>query len=200
MSALTLKQRLILEFLVSRWEAGASFPSHRDICARFGYASPKAAADHLAALKEKGYLAEVPGSGRANQLTPKALGIPILGAIPAGFPKVEEEREEEALPLNTRAYGITRRSNAFLLRVHGDSMEGRQIHDGDLVLLEKTEDVKDKDVVAALIDNESTLKTFVREASRCWLRSENPKYPEIFPAHDLQIQGVARGVIRFFPL
>ncbi len=199
MDGLTQRQFQILEFLISRWESGASLPTHREICGHFNFASPKAAADHLAALKEKGYLQSGPGSARSIQLTPKALGIPVLGAIPAGLSIATHEYEEATLPLNPLSYGIKNRSNAFLLRVRGDSMEGRHIHDGDLVLLEKTTEVKNQDVVAALIDNESTLKTFIRGADRCWLQSENPKYPEMHPIHNLQVQGVARSVIRLLP-
>ena len=51
--------------------------------------------------------------------------------------------------------------------------------------------------MAALIDNESTLKTFIQKGSKAWLRAENPRYPDLIPALDLQIQGVARAVIRF---
>lgn len=199
MEGLTPRQLEVLEFLISRWESGASLPSHREICRNFGFASPKAAADHLAALKEKGYLKAGPGSVRSIQLTPKALGIPVLGAIPAGLPVGSQEDVEETIPLTPQHYGIKDRSTAFLLRVRGDSMDGRHIHDGDLVLLERTPTVRNKDVVAALIDHESTLKTFIREADRCWLRSENPKYPELHPVLDLQIQGVARSVIRILP-
>jgi repressor LexA len=53
-----------------------------------------------------------------------------------------------------------------------------------------------EDIVAALIDNESTLKTFIRKDGAVWLRAENPRYPDLVPAADLQIQGVARSVIR----
>jgi repressor LexA len=76
-------------------------------------------------------------------------------------------------------------------------MVGRQIFDGDIVLLEQETSPHDGDIVAALIDNESTLKTFVRKGSKVWLRAENPRYPDLVPALDLQIQGVARAVIRF---
>lgn len=75
-------------------------------------------------------------------------------------------------------------------------MIGRQIFDGDIVLLEHDVIPKHEDIVAALIDQESTLKSFVRKGSKVWLRAENPRYPDLIPAFDLQIQGVARAIIR----
>ena len=95
--------------------------------------------------------------------------------------------------------GLSDRRNAFFLRVKGDSMTGRQIFDGDLVLIEKCSRGQHQDIVAALIDNQSTLKTLIINNGAIWLQSENAKYPDLTPAFDLQIQGVARGVFRLFP-
>jgi repressor LexA len=194
----TVKQRQVLDLFVQRWERGESPPTHREICERFGFKSPKAAADHIAALKRKGYLMDDPHHPRGVSLTEKAMGIPILGQIPAGQPVDTEEATTDYLTLNTKRLGISNRSNAYFLRVKGDSMTGRHIFDGDLVLVEKSKNCRNQDVVAALIDNESTLKTLIRKDGVTWLRSENPKYPDLIPAWDLQIQGVARGVFRLF--
>jgi len=64
------------------------------------------------------------------------------------------------------------------------------------VVLEHAADPQNGDIVVALIDNESTLKTFVRKGSKTWLQAANPRYPDLIPTLDLQIQGVARAVIR----
>lgn len=199
MNSLSDIQQKVLDFIILRWESGEALPSCREITKRFGWASPKAATDVLEVLKRKEFLVFDPSSTRKYRLGQQALGFPVIGEIPAGFPVDSEETREDYLTLSPSTFGIRDRESAFYLRVRGNSMVGRQIFDGDLVLVEKCEEPKHKDVVAALIDNESTLKTFVREASQCWLKSENSKYPDLFPAHDLQIQGVARGVIRFLP-
>jgi repressor LexA len=195
----TDKQAKILAFCVHRWDAGESLPSLREICAHFGYASTRAAADHLKVLKTKGYLADATENKRGYRLTEKATGLPVLGGIPAGIPIAAEEFVDSRFAINPRSFGISDRHNAFFLRVCGDSMTGRHIFDGDLVLVEKSDRFKQEDIVAALIDNESTLKTFISKSGHPWLRSENPRYPDLIPASDLQIQGVARGVVRFFP-
>jgi len=197
---ITDRQSNILAFCIEHWEAGESLPSLREICAHFGYASTRAAADHLNALKTKGYLADDIQHKRGYRLTEKATGLPVLGGIRAGMPMLAEESVESHFAVNIHSFGIANRRNAFFLRVCGDSMTGRHIFDGDLALVEKCSHFKNNDVVAALIDNESTLKTFVKEkGGRAWLRSENPEYPDLIPAWDLQLQGIVRGVIRLLP-
>jgi SOS-response transcriptional repressor LexA len=79
-------------------------------------------------------------------------------------------------------------------------MTGRQIFDGDIVLLEQDQSPRNGEIVAAIIDNESTLKTLVRRNGETWLRAENPLYPALVPTIGLSIQGVARGVIRILSL
>ena len=103
------------------------------------------------------------------------------------------------MAINPIPFGIADRSRAFALRVCGDSMEGRRIFDGDIVLCESGVPPRHESIVAALIDHESTLKTLLLRKGKAWLRAENPRYPDLIPAWDLQIQGVARAVIRHLP-
>jgi repressor LexA len=189
-------QRQALRYILSRWEAGEALPSCREIACRFGWSSPKAASDVLDALKRKGFLASDPQSTRKYRLTEQAVGLPILGDIPAGLPLDSVETHEEHFTLNPASFGVRDRASAFFLRVRGDSMIGRRIFDGDLVLVEKSTQPRHRSIVAALIDSAVTLKTLIHEDGKAWLRSENPEYPDIFPLQDLQIQGIARGVIR----
>jgi repressor LexA len=74
-------------------------------------------------------------------------------------------------------------------------MVNAQIADGDLVIVEAREP-KAGDIVAALIDGETTLKRLVSEAGRLFLRAENPRYPDLIPVGDLTVQGVMRAVVR----
>lgn len=196
MTSLTDSQQNTLRYILSKWEAGEALPSCREISGCFGWSSPKAASDVLKALKRKGFLASDPNSTRKYRITEKALGIPILGDIPAGLPRDSVETHEEQFNFRPASFGVRDRASAFLLRVRGDSMIGRHIFDGDLVLVERSTEPRHRSIVAALIDNAVTLKTFIRENGKAWLRSENSDYPDIFPLHDLQIQGIARGVIR----
>lgn len=194
MESLTDKQRAVLELIISDWESGGDLPTHREICNYFGFSSPRAAADHLKALVRKGYLRE--DNGKKLRLTERALGIPVLGDVVAGVPFEAAENSGDSIPLNTQPFGIRDRRKAFIVRARGDSMIGRKIFDGDLVLCEKTDIAKERDIVIAIIDTESAIKTLVSKDGKYWLKSENPKYPELHPLFDLMIQGVAKSIIR----
>lgn len=194
---LTTPQKLLQCFLQERDENGEPPPTYREICERFRYKSTKAAADVVAALERKGLVKREKGRARGIRLLQANVGVPLLGRISAGLPQEVLEDTDRRLAIDPTFYGIRDRSKAFALRVSGDSMIGRQIFDGDIVLLEQYARPENGDVVAALLDNESTLKTFLGTGSTVWLRAENPKYPDLIPATDLQIQGVGRAVIRF---
>jgi len=82
------------------------------------------------------------------------------------------------------------------LRVRGDSMIGAHIVDGDIVILEDRKDVQNDDIVAGLIDGETTLKRYVVEHGRPYLKAENPRYPDLMPARELRIQGIMVSLVR----
>lgn len=195
---LTKPQARVLGFIEQLVEANSPPPTCREICAHCDYKSPRAASDILAKLEEKKYIARDPKRARGIRLLRRS-GIPIIGSIAAGLPLTGTASPGGRLAVNPTAFGITDRSRAFALRVRGDSMEGRHIFDGDIVLLESDATPRHESIVAALIDHESTLKTLLIRKGKAWLRAENPRYPDLIPAWDLQIQGVARAVIRHLP-
>jgi repressor LexA len=194
-SDLTDAQREIWLFLNERVDASEPSPTYREICKRFDYSSPRAAFDHVLALEKKGYL--IRGEGARNlRLLRRSTGIPLLARIPAGSPDETLTTTDVRINVDPQFCGIRDCSRAFALRVAGDSMIGRHIFDGDIVLLDNPGDARDGDIVAALIDNQSTLKTLVNQGGQAWLRAENPNYPDLIPLLDLQVQGVVRAVIR----
>ena len=75
-------------------------------------------------------------------------------------------------------------------------MIGAHVLDGDIVILEDRKDVQNGDIVAALIDGETTLKRYVMEHGRPYLKAENPLYPNLVPARELRIQGVMVSLVR----
>ena len=174
-------------------------PTIREVCQKFGYRSPRSASDHVDALIRKGLLERGRGRlARGVQLkTPATEGIPLIGSIIAGLPEDSVEIPAVVLPLPAKMFGISDRSKAFALTVRGDSMEGCHLLDGDTAILESTSEATSGSVVAAVIDGQSTLKTYLRRGTRVWLRAENPRYPDLIPADQLTIQGVVRAVIRF---
>lgn len=195
---LSKSQAKLLAFIEERASAGSCPPTCREICQRFGYKSPRAATELLNRLEEKKYIARHPGRARSIILL-KNQGVPLFGCISAGLPQDSVLIEVDRLPLNPAAFGIKDPSRAFALRVRGNSMEGRKIFDGDIVLLESGGQTRHQSIVAALIDHESTLKTLLIREGKAWLRAENPRYPDLIPAWDFEIQGVARAIIRHLP-
>jgi repressor LexA len=122
--------------------------------------------------------------------------IPIFGSIPAGFAQNREQDADGCVSVDIETLGFKPTRNTFALRVSGDSMIGRHILNGDIVVLEHGPEPRQGDMVAALIDGQSTLKTFLMKNGKPFLKAENPKYPNVIPAEELMIQGVVKTVIR----
>lgn len=195
---LTEKQEAILAFIQSELDRSGVIPTSREIQSHFGFASQTGAMNHLRALEKKGVISRKAGLARAVIVRDrKPTGLPeltILGAIPAGM-SIEASAEAERVPFSPNLVGIQSTADTFALRVRGDSMEGAHILDGDLAILERRPP-RDGDVVAALIDGEVTLKRLVVKSGRAHLQAENPDYPDLIPAHALEVQGVLVGVMR----
>jgi repressor LexA len=154
---------------------------------------------YIAALERKGFLDRHARKARAL-ITPvqkvRITDIPIYGQIPAGMSALTEQTIEGHVSLDTRSANISKNREKFALRVQGDSMIGAHILDGDIVILEDSKEVQNGDIVAALIDGETTLKRYVMEHGRPYLKAENPRYPNLIPARELKIQGVMVSLVR----
>ena len=200
---LTKRQQQILEFVGAQREATGQSPSLREIARRFGFRSVTAAADHIGALVHKGALKHRPGSARSwqvispfDKLRKTVVDIPIYGTIPAGFAEEQKQQAEGCISVDVETLGIRPTARTFALQVRGDSMIGKHIVNGDVAVFEHGITPRPGDTVAALIDNESTLKTFLSERGKPYLKAENLKYPKLIPATELVIQGVMVALIR----
>jgi repressor LexA len=203
MQALTDKQRALAEFIESHRRERGSAPTYQEIADHFRFRSVNAVTSHIRLLRQKGYLASDSGKTRSLRvITPLAklrgriVDIPLLGGIPAGFPEAGEPEAEGCVSVDIGSVGFTPTRNTFAVRVRGVSMIGRHILDGDLVVLERGPDPRDGQVVAALVDGERTLKTYVVKNGKPYLKAENPKFPNLIPAQELVIQGVFKALIR----
>jgi repressor LexA len=203
MTELTKRQRQVLDLILKCQQAEGVMPSLREIAAHFGFKSTRAAADHLDALKRKGFIESDAGKARSLRITSplqklrgRIMDIPLFGTIPAGFAQDKEQEAEGCVSVDVASIGFKPTRNTFALRVTGESMIGKHILDGDIVVLEHGPEPRHGDVVAALIDGESTLKTFLKKNGKPYLKAENPKYPDLMPAQELMIQGVFKALIR----
>jgi repressor LexA len=214
MKTLTDRQQQILNFIREKQESERLTPTLREIAAHFRFSSPNAALCHVQALLAKGFLKNLPGRARALQIVgrvvgsqglnpraprtfaPRVISVPIYGTIPAGLPIDAAQEDDGCVLIDIDTLGIKPTARTFGLKVRGDSMLGKNIVDGDIAIIEHGVQPRPGDVVAALIDGQVTLKTFLLQRGKPYLRAENPRYPNLIPQEELQIQGVMVALIR----
>ncbi len=199
---LTSRQNEILEYLRKSQRTTGLMPSTREIQHYFGFASQTAAMSHLRALERKGVIQRLPGKARAvifpDELDRgEIIDIPIYGTIAAGMASEVEQERQGCISIDIAALGLPRHAKTFALKVRGDSMIDAHICSGDIVILEFREPRKG-DIVAALIDGETTLKRYLVEKGQPFLRAENSDFPDLIPARELIIQGVLISLLRQF--
>src|SRR4051794_29848547 len=196
---LTDRQRNVLQFIQHEQREKGLTPSTREIQNHFGFASQTSVMQYIAALERKGFINRQARKARAL-ITPlqkvRIADIPIYGQIPAGMATMTEENIEGHVSLDAGSVNASKNGRTFALRVRGDSMIDAHILDGDIVILEDRKDAQNGDVVAALIDGETTLKRYVVDRGRPYLKAENPAYPNLTPARELRIQGVMISLVR----
>jgi repressor LexA len=211
---LTARQQEIWQFLVDYVDRHGYPPTVREIGEAVGLASPSTVHAHLANLERAGLLRRDPTKPRALDLIghrresrgfdesrgePAAIEqqkLPLLGQIAAGSPLLAEENIEDELAVPEP---LARRAD-FLLRVKGESMINAGILDGDILVVQRSQDARDGEIVVALVGDdefadEATVKTFYREGNRVRLQPENDSLEPIY-ADFVQILGTVTGVFR----
>ena len=211
MKGLTHRQQEILGFIENYERENGYWPSIREIQETFNFKSTNAVMGHLRALEKKSHIQRIPGQARTFRIhhpnivkmptipenTTDVANIPIMGSIAAGYPdRVEPAGEVGQLQVDIQTAGDFRHYRSFALQVRGESMIDAEIHDGDNVIVEPREP-RDGDIVAALIDGETTLKRYIhKQGEPPYLKAENRLYPELHPVNELCIQGVAKAIVR----
>jgi repressor LexA len=220
---LTLRQRRILEVIKETVERRGYPPSIREMGDAVGLASSSSVAHQLKVLETKGFLRRdpnrpralevlLPGSGEAatapsrpaqvqqgsfdetgvGDAYPAPVHVPVLGRIAAGGPILAEEMIEDVFALPRQLVG---EGSMFLLEVRGESMIEAAICDRDWVVVRQQPTADNGDIVAALLDNEATVKTFKRSDGEVWLLPHNPSYDPIDGRH-ATILGKVVAVLR----
>ena len=207
MREMTQRQREVLTFMRGFTEKHGAPPTVREIAERFRF-TPRAAFDHLRALERKGMLQRRVTDKRASRTLVLAdrggerarreRDIPILGKIAAGVPIFAAEQREDLIPVRPE-WLAAKGGEVFALRVSGDSMIEAHIADGDLVLVRKQASAAAGDIVAALVDDEATVKRFAVEGGTIVLKPEHPTMKPIVvdpQKTELRILGKVVGLIR----
>jgi len=204
---MTHRQREVLSFMRGFTEKHGAPPTVREIAGRFRF-TPRAAFDHLRALERKGMLQRRVTDKRASRTLVLAdrggerarreKDIPILGKIAAGAPIFAAEQHEDLIPVRPE-WLAAKGGEVFALRVSGDSMIEAHIADGDLVLVRKQASAVAGDIVAALVDDEATVKRFAVEGGTIMLKPEHPTMKPIVvdpQKAEFRILGKVVGLIR----
>jgi repressor LexA len=136
-----------------------------------------------------------PGGGATVTALPTALDtamVPLVGRIAAGGPILADQLVEDVMPLPRQLVG---QGELFMLKVAGDSMVDAAICDGDWVVVRRQADAANGDIVAALLDDEATVKTFRQRDGHTWLLPQNTQYEPILGDH-ATIMGKVVSVLR----
>ncbi|MEO7203056.1 MAG: transcriptional repressor LexA [Candidatus Tumulicola sp.] len=175
-------------------------PSVREIGERVGLSSTSTIHAHLKALERRGLITRDPTKPRAmrsssmdQQPIRDSVLLPIVGKVAAGVPITAAENIEGDFLLS--ADFVPRASDAFMLRVQGDSMIDAAILDGDLLVIRPRKTAENGEIVVAMLDGEATVKRYYREAGRVRLQPENPTMAPIY-ASDVEILGRVEAVVR----
>ncbi len=217
-ATLTTRQTRILETIRAAIHDRGYPPSMREIGEAVGLTSTSSVKHQLQALEAKGYLRRDPNLPRAIEVTmpedepasvveasvrlasveggpalPRGVtAVPLVGRIAAGGPVLADQAVEDVFALPTQ---LTGEGELFMLKVAGDSMIDAAICDGDWVVVRRQNVAQDGEIVAALLDDEATVKTFRRRDGHVWLMPHNPAYAPIDGDH-ASIMGKVVSVLR----
>ena len=217
---LTGKQHQLLSYLIDYQAEKDITPSFDEMRAAIGLASKSGIHRLVSALEERGYIRKLPNRARAIEILrhpgngPEAykasknvitadftpansaiVQLPLLGRIAAGTPI---EALSDPSSYMDVPEGLVAGGEHFALEIVGDSMVEAGIHDGDMVIIRRSDTATSGEIVVALIeDSEATLKTFRREAGRVALEPANSAYEtRYFSTDKVRIQGRLTGLIR----
>jgi len=199
------RQREIIEYLAQYIQKHGYAPTLREIADALGLSSLATVHEHISRLIEKGVLTKGANKNTIRDIRlvdnnlaslNRGVTLQILGWIAAGQPI--QPYEDYGATLQVAPEMLTGKKRAYVLQVKGESMVDEGILDGDYVVVEEETQVKDGDIIVAILENGlATLKKFFREATRIRLEPANASMAPIY-ATRIQVQGRVVGIIRRF--
>lgn len=203
-SILPPRQRQLLA-VIRDWVIRHGYsPTTRQLADAVGLRSTSSVSKHLASLEETGFLRRGGALSRpidvrmflprqaADEPEDGSVTVPVVGEIAAGVPLAAEQHVDDMLRLPRELAG---RGNVFGLRVRGDSMVDAAICDGDLVVVRQQPEAHSGQIVAAMIDDEATVKVYRRRGGHVYLEPRNPDY-EVIDGDDAVVLGIVVSVLR----
>ena len=197
---ITSKQQEILTYIKDTILEKGYPPTVREICETVGLRSTSSVHSHLSSLEKNGYIRRDPTKPRAIEICDDSFqlvrtemaSLPIVGNVAAGQPILAQENIENYFPVPAE---ILPSGDSYALRIRGESMIKAGIFDGDLVFVNSTENVRNGDIVIALVGDEATCKTFYKEKDHIRLQPENDSMDPII-VRNCTILGRVFGVFR----
>jgi repressor LexA len=194
-TTLTARQAEILEVIRRHIAENHRPPSRPELAKSLGVASTNGVFKHLVALERKGAIELAPGSARGIRLK-EAQGLPLIGQVAAGSPMLAIENHLGIYPVDPSLFNP--RAD-YLLQVRGLSMRDEGILDGDWLVVHRTTQAKNGQIVVARIGDDVTVKRLKMRGHKAELIPANPDFETLHLDlhHDsLSIEGIAVGVIR----
>lgn len=196
------KQQQILDFMKDEILSKGYPPSVREICEAVHLKSTSSVHSHLETLEKYGYIRRDPTKPRAIEIVDDGFqmvrretsSIPIIGTVAAGQPIFAQQNIEGYFPIPAD-FIPSGTGNTFVLKVKGESMINVGIFDGDQIFVQQCNNVRNGDIVVALVDDSATVKTFYKENGHIRLQPENDTMEPII-VQDCKILGKVFGVFR----
>ncbi|HJA70621.1 MAG TPA: transcriptional repressor LexA [Candidatus Lachnoclostridium stercoravium] len=194
------KQQEILEYIKETVLKKGYPPAVREICEAVHLKSTSSVHSHLETLEKNGYIRRDPTKPRTieiiddefNLARRELVSVPIVGTVAAGQPILAAENIEDYFPIPA---SMLPNAEVFMLRVKGDSMVNAGIFNGDCVIVRSQNTADNGDMVVALLDDSSTVKTYYREDGHYRLQPENDTMDPII-VDQVQVLGKVIGVFR----
>ena len=179
--------------IVNFYRSNKRMPGYQEIMSLVGFKSKNAVYKLLNKLVEEGVFDK---DSRGKLIPNKLIGeIPLLGLVEAGMPTSAEEQMLDTISIDE--FLVNTKTSTYMLEVKGESMIDAHITEGDLVLVERTQNPKIGDIVIADVDGGWTMKYYRRDkAGRAYLEPANKKFNNIYPEEYMNIAAVVKAVIR----
>lgn len=175
--------------IVEFYRLNKRMPTYKEMSVLFNVKSKNAVFKTIAKLEHLGLVKK-----EERHITLKPISIKLLGNIEAGFPSPAEEELLDTISIDRLL--VKNPNSSFLLKVSGDSMIEAGIMPGDFVIVDRSIEPKEGDIVIACVDNNWTMKYLSKENGSYILIAANKNYKPIKPKSELTIAGVVVGVAR----